>query len=120
MAGSSLALADQQLNGTNPRLYDFRGAVDAIERTAGPGDELAYAPAYLDGVLGYYAPEMPGQPLGIADPDEVDGQIYVVLAERFLTRATAARIGDELARLETARGAPQRIERANVVVWRFS
>lgn len=116
---STAALVDQQVNGTNPRLYDFKGTVAAIEETARPGDELAYAPAYLDGVLAYYAPEMRGAPLGSVRPDDVDGQIYVVVAERFLTEASAGRIGDELARLEAARGAPERFERPNVIVWRF-
>lgn len=119
LAVSSLALVDQQVNGTNPRLYDFRGAVAEIEETAQPGDVLAYAPAYLDGVLAYYAPEMPGTPLGAIRPETVDGQIYVVVAERFLTGDTAGRIGDVLAGLEQARGRPDRFERPNVIVWRF-
>jgi len=119
VALSTAALVDQQVNGTNPRLYDFKGAVAEIEETARPGDGLAYAPAYLDGVLAYYAPEMPGAPLGSVQPDDVDGQIYVVVAERFLTEASAGRIGDALARLEEARGAPERFERPNVIVWRF-
>lgn len=119
LLASSGALLDQQLNGTNPRLYDFRGAVGAIRESASPGDVLAYAPGYLDGVLGYYAPEMDGLPLGSIRPHAVEGQIYVVVAERFLTEASAGRIGDELARLEAARGAPIRFERPNVVVWRF-
>src|SRR5690606_4119603 len=40
VALSSIALVDQQVNGTNPHLYDFRGAVAAIEETARPGDVL--------------------------------------------------------------------------------
>jgi hypothetical protein len=116
---SSIALVDQQVNGTNPRLYDFRGAVAEIEATAHEGDVLAYAPAYLDGVLAYYAPEMRGMPLDQVDPDATDHQIYVVVAERFLTPATSGGVGDILARLEQARGVPQRIERPNVIVWRF-
>lgn len=119
LALSSVALVDQQVNGTNPRLYDFKGAVAEIEETARPGDVLAYAPAYLDGVLAYYAPELPGSPLGAVRPETVDGQIYVVVAERFLTEETAGRIGDELAGLEEARGRPDRFERPNVIVWRF-
>ncbi|HEX4868108.1 MAG TPA: glycosyltransferase family 39 protein [Acidimicrobiales bacterium] len=117
---SSLGLVDQQLNGTNPRLYDFRGAVAAIERTARPGDVLAFAPTYLDGVLDYYAPDLEGHPLGSFSPEEVDGQIYVVVSERFLKEGAAARVGKELAALEAVRGTPERIDRPNVVIWRFS
>jgi hypothetical protein len=119
LALSSVALVDQQVNGTNPRLYDFKGAVAEIEETAAPGDVLAYAPAYLDGVLAYYAPDMAGSPLGSIRPETADGQIYVVVAERFLTEDTAGRIGDVLAGLEQARGRPDRFERPNVIVWRF-
>lgn len=120
VALSSLALVDQQLNGTNPRLYDFRGAVGAIESTAGEGDVIAHSPEYLDGVLHYYAPDMATAGVADVDPAEVEGQIYVVVTERFLTPATSGPLGDELARLTQARGAPERIERPNVVVWRFS
>ena len=119
LAVSGIALADQQVNGTNPRLFDFRGAVEEIDDTARPGDVLTYAPGYLDGVLAYYAPDLRGEPLATVDPDDVEGQIYVVVAERFLTPDGSGRVGDVLARLEQARGAPERFERPNVIVWRF-
>lgn len=117
---STGALVDQQVNGTNPRLYDFKGAVAQIEETAAPGDAIAYAPAYLDGVLGYYAPDLEGMALSAVDPEEVDDPLYVVVAERFLTPAGSATIGDLLVDLERERGEPQRFERPNVVVWRFA
>jgi hypothetical protein len=117
---SSIALVDQQVNGTNPRLYDFRGAMAAVEQTAGPGDVVAHAPDYLEGVLHYYSPDMTTVEVSDVEPDEVDGQIYVVVTERFISPATSGPLGDELARLEQARGRPERIERPNVVVWRFS
>ena len=34
-------LADQQLNGSNPRVYDFKTAVNDIESRARPGDLMA-------------------------------------------------------------------------------
>jgi hypothetical protein len=49
-----LALADQQLNGSNPRVYDFKTAVTAIEDRARPGDVLVFSPPYLEAVVGYY------------------------------------------------------------------
>lgn len=116
---STGALLDQQVNGTNPRLYDFKGAVARIQETAEPGDTIAYAPAYLDGVLAYYAPDLDGMALSAVDPSEVDGPLYVVVAERFLTPAGSGTVGDLLVDLEHARGEPQRFERPNVVVWRF-
>lgn len=47
-------LADQQLNGSNPRVYDFRGAVTEIEKRARPGDTIVFTPEYLERVIAYY------------------------------------------------------------------
>jgi hypothetical protein len=120
LAISSVALVDQQVNGTNPRLYDFRGAVAAIDETARPGDTLVYAPDYLDGVLDYYAPDLDSAALPAEPPDAVGGRVYVLVVDRFLTRDGAGRVGDLLARLEEQRGAPVRIEKPNIVIWRFA
>src|SRR5690606_34332733 len=116
VALSSVALVDQQLNGTNPRLYDFRGAVAEIHRTAAPGDVIAHSPDYLVGVLDYYAPDLAVAELAGVDPQRIDGQIYVVVTERFLTPGRSGEIGDQLARLAQVRGEPERFERPNVIV----
>jgi uncharacterized membrane protein len=116
---SGIALVDQQVNGTNPRLYDFRGAVDEIDERAEPGDTLVYAPGYLDDVLDYYAPELEGAPLADTAP-QADGQVFVLVVDRFLTPDGAGRVGDLLADLEQQRGAPQRMEAPNIVIWRFA
>ena len=55
-AALSVALVDQQLNGANPRLYDFEGAFGEIAERAEPGDIVLYEPAYLAEVVDYYAP----------------------------------------------------------------
>jgi uncharacterized membrane protein len=49
-----LGLADQQLNGSNPRVYDFKSAINDIEARAKPGDMIAFTPSYLDHVVAYY------------------------------------------------------------------
>jgi hypothetical protein len=54
VATLGLALADQQLNGSNPRVYDFKTAVHTIEDRARPGDVVVYSPKYIDTVVGYY------------------------------------------------------------------
>jgi hypothetical protein len=59
----ALAAADQQLNGSNPRVYDFEGALGAIEREARPGDLLLHQPSYLSDVVRYYAPGLRIAPL---------------------------------------------------------
>jgi hypothetical protein len=50
----ALGLADQQFNGSNPRVYDFKTAVHTIEDRAKPGDVIVYSPKYVDTVIGYY------------------------------------------------------------------
>ncbi|HWM08530.1 MAG TPA: glycosyltransferase family 39 protein [Solirubrobacteraceae bacterium] len=54
VAALGLGLADQQLNGSNPRVYDFKQAVHTIEQRAEPGDVIVYSPKYIDTVVGYY------------------------------------------------------------------
>jgi uncharacterized membrane protein len=120
VAVSLVALVDQQLNGTNPRLYDFRGAVADMNETSRPGDSLVYAPSYLDGVLGYYAPDLDGAPLSSLDATTGDGRVYVMVVDRFLTPGGAKAVGDALAQLEGQRGPPVRMERSNIVIWRFA
>ena len=57
VAALGLGLADQQLNGSNPRVYDFKDAVHSIEARARPGDVVVYSPKYIDTVVGYYGRE---------------------------------------------------------------
>jgi O-antigen/teichoic acid export membrane protein len=58
-----VASADQQLNGSNPRVYDFEGAVGEIKAESRPGDVLVYEPAFLHDVLHYYGPDIASRPL---------------------------------------------------------
>ena len=48
-------LADQQLNGSNPRFYDFQRRAGAHPAQARPGDVVVYTPPYLEHVVAYYA-----------------------------------------------------------------
>jgi hypothetical protein len=63
--------ADQQLNRSNPRLYDFNGALSRIGGTARPGDVVLYEPGYLGDLVRYLQPGVRAQPLdkGIPKPD---------------------------------------------------
>ena len=58
-----IGLADQQLNKSNPRLFDFRGAIEDIKANAGPNSLVLYEPSDMRYVLEYYAPDLRGQPL---------------------------------------------------------
>ena len=63
VGGMGVAAADQQLNGSNPRVYDFEGAVGEVKAEARRGDVLVYEPAFLTDVINYYDPKMPSRPL---------------------------------------------------------
>jgi hypothetical protein len=55
---------DQQYSQTNPRLYDFQGALGRISREFRRGDVLVYQPYYLNDLVAYYTRGLASQPLG--------------------------------------------------------
>jgi len=75
-----IGLADQQLNDGNPRLFDFRGAIDEIEADAGPGSLVIFDPPDMRYVLDYYARELKRRPLKQGVPKRRDGSPVFVLA----------------------------------------
>jgi O-antigen/teichoic acid export membrane protein len=112
-----VGLVDQQLNGANPRLYDFQGAFDEITRRAEPGDVVLYEPSYLAEVVEYYAPGVDARPVG-SPLDGDTGAVFVLATERVMNAEdTAARLGHELAVLDRTRDIVDIFERPNVRVW---
>ena len=67
------ACSTSRLNDDNPRLFDFRGAIEEIEADAGPRSLVIYEPPDMRYVLEYYAPELRSQPLSRGDPRRRDG-----------------------------------------------
>ena len=111
-----IGLVDQQLNGANPRLYDFEGALERVSERAEKGDVVLYEPAYLGDVVQYYAPELRARPVGT--DVALDGAVWVLATERVIdAEDTSARLGTELAGLERDRTIVDRFERPNVRVW---
>jgi hypothetical protein len=77
----ALGLADQQLNGSNPRVYDFQSALSRIEARAEPGDVIVFTPAYLDHVVAYYEDEgLKMRPLENGLPEPQRGHKLFLLA----------------------------------------
>jgi hypothetical protein len=114
-----VSLADQQLNGANPRLYDFKGALEPIAADHTDGAVLAYEPVYLADVLAYYAPGVHAVPL-----DQVDSQgagpIYVLVPDRLVDDpASSASVGTQLSRIERTHQLVQRRHYPNVEVWEY-
>ncbi len=75
-----LGLADQQTNKGNPRLFDFRGAIQDIKADAGPNSLVLFEPTDMRYVLEYYAPELRSQPLSLAVSARSEGSPVFVLA----------------------------------------
>lgn len=75
-----IGLADQQLNDSNPRLFDFRGAIDEIKADAGPKSLVIFEPPDMRYVLEYYAPELRSRPLRRGLPKRSEGSPVFVLA----------------------------------------
>ncbi len=110
-------LVDQQVNGTNPRRYDFEGAFAEISAKAQPGDTVLYAPTYLESVFEYYVPELHATPYGSVRPPAT-GRVWVVATDQVVNDPkTSAELGTQLAHLETDRVLVDSFARPNVRVW---
>jgi len=114
-------LIDQQVNGANPRLYDFQGALTAVhEIDAEPGagrPMLLYEPSYLADVISYYAPDIDARPLGSPIPHGT-GIVWVLATDRVLgAEDSSAKVGSVLADLQQTRQLVDTINRPNVRVW---
>lgn len=114
----SAGLIDQQLNGANPRLYDFEGALAEVHaRDGGTRAVLIYSPDYLGDVIAYYAPDLDTRPLGSDIPADAS-TVWVLASENVLdVAASSGRIGGVLADLEQDRALVSTIRRPNVRVW---
>ncbi|MDQ6817539.1 MAG: hypothetical protein M3018_09085, partial [Actinomycetota bacterium] len=75
-----LGLADQQLNKANPRLFDYRGAIEQIKADAGPNSLVLVEPPDMRYVLEYYAPELRIKPLDARVSAREEGSPIFVLA----------------------------------------
>lgn len=119
VASLLVALTDQQLNRSNPRLYDFKGALGEVKERARPGDVIVYAPLYLEPVVSYYAPGVPASSLSAGLPGPDEGK-RVFLVGSFLDRKeTAAAVGTAEADLRQQRHLLDRVRRPQVQVWVF-
>ena len=115
-------VADQQLNGRNPRVYDFEGALAEISRRAGPKDLVLYDPETLNNVFAYYRPDLRKRMLG-SGPDGKKvaraRRVFLLSSFRDDPRNVEATRG-AVSELEDDRRLVGRFERAQVRVWMFA
>jgi hypothetical protein len=114
-----VAFADQQFSQTNPRVYDFQGALARINRDWRPGDVLLYQPQFLRDLVVYYAPRLHSAPLG-ANPATLapHGRVFV-LASFQDDPQNAHSVHVALAQLDHRRHEIRSFKRPQVWVWEF-
>jgi uncharacterized membrane protein len=114
-----VGLADQQFNGDNPRLYDFRGALEQIAAEANASDVLIFEPTFIGPVVDYYVPHMRAQALHDGLPSRQRARRIYLLGSFLDDPVNSARIGEALHRLGRSRRQLREIQQPNVWVWVF-
>ncbi|HEX6392526.1 MAG TPA: glycosyltransferase family 39 protein [Acidimicrobiales bacterium] len=117
LAGS---LGDEQVNGSNPRLYDFAGALHAVQVRYRPGDLLVYSPGDLDLVVSYYAPHIDAVQLGQAEVGRPAGtELFVLGSSNLMAPNEPSQLGRYLSDLRHQDRLVAVVKKANATVWVF-
>ena len=114
-----LGLYDQQTNDGNPRLYDFRGAIEEIRADAGPRSLLLYEPPDMRYVLEYYAPGLRSRPLRDGPPAPREGSPVFVLASFQDNQQFFDRTNKIVGQMDFQRRLLRRFEKPQAKVWVF-
>jgi O-antigen/teichoic acid export membrane protein len=117
VGGMGVAAADQQLNGSNPRVYDFEGAVGEVVHQTRPGDVLVYEPAFLTDVIRYYGPHLRARPLQRGVPKDARRVFLLTSFQDIGTHREAAKQG--LAKLGHGYRLTGHMRRPQIDVWVF-
>ncbi|HSO98159.1 MAG TPA: hypothetical protein VLP43_04345, partial [Solirubrobacteraceae bacterium] len=114
-----IGLADQQLNQANPRLFDFKGAIQAIKADGGPGSLVLYEPSDMRYVLDYYAPGLRGQPLSARVSAGREGSPVFVLASFQNNQTFFKQTNRAVGQLKFFRTLVRRVKTPQTFVWEF-
>ena len=114
-----LGLADQQTNDDNPRLYDFRGAIEKIKEDAGPKSLVLYEPPDMRYVMEYYAPELRSRPLRQGVPKRKEGSPVFILASFQDNKLFFDRTNRVEGKLDFQRRLLAQFETPQTKVWEF-
>lgn len=114
-----LGLADQQTNKGNPRLFDFRGAIQDIKADASPNSLVLFEPPDMRYVLQYYAPDLRSQPLGLAVSARREGSPVFVLASFQGNKLFFNQTNKVVGQLTFFRTLVRRFKTAQTLVWEF-
>lgn len=114
-----IGLADEQLNKSNPRLFDFRGAIQDIKADAGPSSLVLVEPSDLRYVLEYYAPQLRTQPLSVPVTAAREGSPIFVLASFQSNQSFFKQTNTAVGRLTFFRTLVRRFKTPQTLVWEF-
>jgi uncharacterized membrane protein len=114
-----LGLLDQQTNDDNPRLYDFKGAIERIQADATPKALVLYEPPDMRYVMEYYAPELRSRPLRRGVPKRREGTPVFVLASFQDNDLFFDRTNRVVGKLDFQRRLLARFETPQTKVWEF-
>jgi hypothetical protein len=122
-ASLAVGLGDQQLNGNNPRRYDFAPALRLIAANTRPGDQVILAPPYLNDLSHYYQPQLADVPArggsrSIVLSTASDRRVFL-LGSFFENPGQSRQIAQLLAGLSSRRTLLHRWRLSNVRVWEF-
>ena len=118
IAALGAGLADQELNGTNPRSYDFEGALQKVDERSGPDDVLMYRPNDLNNLIAYYPPGLRTRRLGERMPAASVPRVFV-LESFFEDPSNGEAVRKALAKLRGERRLVGRFHFSQVEVWEF-
>jgi uncharacterized membrane protein len=114
-----IGVADQQTDKGNPRLFDFRGAINVIKADAGPGAVIAYEPPDMRYVLEYYAPHIKRQPLSAVVPRRREGNPLFVLASFQDNKQFFNETNKVIGQLDFFRPLVRKVKKPQTTVWEF-
>jgi hypothetical protein len=114
-----IGLVDQQTNKGNPRLFDFRGAIEDIKANAGPDSVVLFEPSDMRYVLEYYAPELRSHALDETVTAQAEGSPLFVLASFQNNRLFFDQTSKVVGQLTYFRTLSRRFNTAQTLVWEF-
>jgi 4-amino-4-deoxy-L-arabinose transferase-like glycosyltransferase len=118
IAALTVGFADQEWNGTNPRTYDFEGALHEVDARSGPDDVLMYMPHDLNNLVAYYPPGLQTRRLGENMPARKVPRVFV-MESFFEDRANDQAVHRALVKLHRERTLTKRMKFSQVEVWEF-
>ncbi|MBS1885915.1 MAG: glycosyltransferase family 39 protein [Actinobacteria bacterium] len=118
IAALAAGFADQQWNGTNPRTYNFEGALHEVAVRSGPKDVLMYMPHDLNNLVAYYPPGLKTRRLGPHMPAAKVPRVFL-MESFFEDPANREAVRKALVKLRRERTLTRRMKFSQVEVWEF-